>query len=75
MVSTRQPQSKFEKFVEGVNMLVKHQPAAEVDVVTGHILIGSTEDQHISQGARKYLAGLGFFEDGTNKMFAFSVNE
>jgi hypothetical protein len=72
---TRQAQSKFEKFVEGVTMLAKYQPAAEVDVVSGHILVGSAEDPHISEGARKYLKSLGFFEDATNKMFAFPVNE
>jgi hypothetical protein len=74
MPSTRQPQSRFEKFAAGIELIKLHQPAAEIDVVAGHILIGTTEDPHFSPGARKHLRGFGFFEDETNNMFAYPVD-
>ena len=72
--STRQPQSRFEKFAAGVELIKLHQPAAEIDVVGGHILLGTIEDDHFSKGARKYLRDMGFFEDETNNMFAYPVD-
>jgi hypothetical protein len=74
MVKTRQPQSRYEKFAAGVQFILLYQPSAEIATVAGHILLGSSEDPHITTGARKHLADLGFFEDETNKMFAFSVD-
>lgn len=74
MVETRQPQSRYEQFAAGVKFLLLYQPCAEIDVTGGHILLGTTTDPHMSKGAKKHLADLGFFEDETNEMFAYPVD-
>jgi carbamoylphosphate synthase large subunit len=71
MVRTRQPRSKFEKFTEGLRVLGQFQPAAKLDAIGGILLVGDTTDENVPRAAREYLAGLGFFEDDQNFMFAF----
>ena len=72
--SIRQPTSKFEKLLTGLNVIVKSQPGAKMNCThDGHFLVGNTTDPFISKGMRDYLFGLGFSEDSGKEMFSFRV--
>jgi hypothetical protein len=70
---TRQPQSKFEKFFAGLEKLLVLQPAATMTIRGTKFCIGDAEDPFISQGAKDFLKGLGFFVEAGS--FCFKVHE
>lgn len=75
-VPTRQPISKFEKLLAGLNALVLLQPAAKIDFAgQGYLLIGNTDDPYISQGMKDHLRKLGFSEDKETQMFSFMLKD
>ena len=69
----REPTSKFEKLLAGLQALEWMQPAAKLDAAEGKIWFANTEDEHISEAMVTYLKGLGFAVDSTRKMFVFDV--
>jgi hypothetical protein len=69
----KKPQSRFEKFSEGLRIIMIHQPAAEMSISGKFFCLGDTEDPHVSRGAKDYLKGLGFsIREGK---FCYQVDE
>ena len=66
----KQPQSKFEKLVAGLMIIIQHQPAAKIK---GSVTLGDPNSSFITEGMKSHLRGLGFETDG--EYFVFKVDE
>jgi hypothetical protein len=71
----RAPMSKLEKLNEGLTLLRKYQPAAQMYRVGSHLLVGDTTDPHLPEGMKVRMREFGFQLEENRGMFAYPVAE
>ena len=69
------PQSKFEKFFEGLRIIGQFQPAAQLNIVDGDLLISPAKDEHMTRAMKDHIKAFGFVENTEVDAFVYKVNE
>ena len=69
----KEPTSRMEKFVAGLQAIINHQPGAQMLLAKDRFLVGDTNDDFLPPPMINYLKGIGWELDTTRNMFAFQI--
>lgn len=69
----KEPTSRMEKFVAGLQAIIKHQPGAQMLLAKDKFLVGDIKDSFLPVPMINYLRGIGWQLDESRNMFAFQI--
>lgn len=73
MQSKKEPTSRMEKFVAGLQIIINHQPGAKMLLAKDRFLVGHTRDDFLPVSMINHLKGIGWEVDSARNMFAFLI--
>jgi len=69
----KEPTSRMEKFVAGLQAIINHQPGAQMLLAKDRFLVGDIKDDFLPLPMINYLKGIGWELDSARNMFAFKI--